>query len=62
MRGSTRKSIGDTPSVRERVDLLVTFIVPSSAANAAPVRPAMTMPSIIAAISRAMAMPTRSAT
>ncbi len=40
----------------------VTFIVPSCAANAAPVRPAMMMPVISAPISRTTAMPTRSAT
>ena len=35
----------------------VTFMVPSCAAKAAPVRPAMIMPVIMAPISRIMAMP-----
>jgi hypothetical protein len=44
------------------VDSSVTFIAPSCAAKAAPVRPAMRIPTTIAPISRTIAMPTRSAT
>ena len=40
----------------------LTCMVPSWAAKAAPVRPAMMMAAIIAPISRVIAMPTRSAT
>ena len=40
----------------------LTCIVPSWAANAAPVRPAMMIAVIIAPISRVMAIPTKSAT
>ena len=40
----------------------LTCMLPIWAANAAPLRPAMMMAVIMAPISRAMAMPTRSAT
>ena len=59
MRGRTRNSIGGMPKVTSASTSSVTFIVPSWAANAAPVRPAMMMPVIIAPISRSMAIPTR---
>ena len=47
MRGRTRKSIGDRPKVASASISSLTCIVPSSAANAAPVRPARMMPTII---------------
>jgi hypothetical protein len=61
MRGNTRNSMGETPSVLKASISLLTCIVPSCAANAAPVRPAMMIPVIMAPISRAMPIPTRSA-
>ena len=61
-RGSTRNSIGEIPIVVSASISWVTFMVPSCAANAAPVRPAMMIAVIIAPMSRTMPMPTRSAT
>ena len=62
MRGKTRNSIGEMPMVVSASISSFTCIVPSWAAKAAPVRPAMMMAVIMAPISRAIAMPTRSAT
>ena len=62
IRGRTRKSIAGMPSVDNASISSLTCIVPSWAANAAPVRPAMMMAAIIAPISRVIATPTRSAT
>ena len=62
IRGSTRNSSGETPIVVSASISCVTFIVPSSAANAAPVRPDMMIAVIIAPISRTKPIPTRSAT
>src|SRR5581483_11670644 len=61
-RGRTRYSIGFKPSVMSASISSVTRIVPSCAANAAPVRPAMMTPVMIAPISRAMPICTRFAT
>ena len=54
-RGSTRNSIGEMPIVVSASISCVTFIVPSCAAKAAPVRPAMMIAVIIAPMSRAIA-------
>jgi hypothetical protein len=62
IRGRTRNSRGEIPMVRRASISSFTCIVPSWAAKAAPVRPARMMPVIMAPISWAMAMPTRSAT
>ena len=62
MRGNTKNSIGEIPKVLNAEISSLTFIDPSSAAKAAPVLPLMTMPTIIAPISRTIAIPTRSAT
>jgi len=62
MRGSTRKSTGETPSVVSASISSLAFMFPISAANAAPVRPASTIAVIIAPISRVMLRPMRSAT
>ena len=56
MRGSTRNSIGEMPRVVSASISSFTFMVPSCAAKAAPVRPAMMIAVIMAPISRAMAM------
>ena len=56
-RGRTKNSRGEKPAVVKASISWVTFMVPSCAAKAAPVRPAMMMPVIIAPISRIMAMP-----
>ena len=50
------------PRVRSASISSVTFMVPSCAAKAAPVRPAITTAVITAPISRTMARVTRSAT
>ncbi len=62
MRGRTRNSIEERPKVVSASISSLTCIVPSWAAKAAPVRPAMMIDVISAPISRAMAMPTRFAT
>ena len=62
IRGITRKSTGDTPSVSSASISSLAFIVARVAANAAPVRPASTMPAIIGPISRTTDRPTKSAT
>ena len=62
IRGSTRKSMEERPNVLSASISSFTCMVPSWAAKAAPVRPDMMMAVISAPISRAMAMPTRSAT
>ena len=62
MRGRTRNSIGEMPSVVSASISCVTFMVPSCAAKAAPVRPAMMIPVMMQPISRTMAIATRSAT
>ena len=54
--------MGEMPNVVSASISSLTCIVPSCAANAAPVRPAMTTAVIIAPISRVMATLTRSAT
>ncbi len=54
--------MGEMPRVVSASISSLTCMVPSWAAKAAPVRPAMMMPVIIAPISRVMAIPTRSAT
>ena len=59
MRGSTRCSIGEMPSVTNASISSVIFMLPSSAAKPAPVRPAMMMPVMRAPISRSMPKPTR---
>jgi len=51
--------MGETPSVRRASISSFTCMVPSSAAKAAPVRPAMMIPVMIAPMTRIMAMPTR---
>ena len=60
--GSTRNSIEEMPMVDNASISCVTFIVPSWAAKAPPVRPAMMMPVMTAPISRVMATATRFAT
>ncbi len=62
MRGMTRKSTGDTPRVCNASISSLAFMLPSVAANAAPVRPASTIAVINGPISRTIAMPTMSAT
>ena len=52
----------DRPNVESASISSLTCMVPSWAAKAAPVRPAMTMAVIMAPISRTVAIPTRSAT
>ena len=54
--------MGERPSVVRASISSFTVIVPSRAAKAAPVRPAMMMAVIIAPISSVIAMPTRLAT
>ena len=61
IRGSTRNSKGEMPMVVRASISSLTRMVPSWAAKAAPVRPAMMMAAIMAPISRAMPMATRSA-
>ena len=62
MRGRTRKSIGGMPIVVSASISWDTFIVPSCAAYADPVRPAMMIAVIMAPISRAIATATMFAT
>jgi len=62
MRGRTRNSMGEIPMVIKASTSSFTCMVPIWAAKAAPVRPAMMIPVMRAAISRAMAIPTRFAT
>ncbi len=62
IRGSTRKSYGDMPSVLSASISSFTCMVPSSAAKEAPVRPAITIPVIMAPSDRTMPIPTRLAT
>ena len=62
IRGNTKNSAVEMPNVLNAEISSLTFIEPSSAANAAPVLPLMTMPTMIAPISRHMAIPTKSAT
>ena len=62
IRGSTRKSMGGMPMVTSASISSFTRMVPSWAAKAAPVRPAMMMPVIRQPISRVAPMATRSAT
>ena len=54
--------MGEMPSVVRASISSLTCMVPSCAAKAAPVRPAMITAAIMAPISRVMPMPTRSAT
>ena len=61
MRGMTRNSMGERPRVFRASSSSFVTMVPSWVAKAAPVRPIMMMAVIIAPISRAMEMPTRSA-
>ncbi len=61
-RGSVRNSIGRRPIVRSASTSSLAVIVPSTAAKAAPVRPAITMPVISGPSSRATAIATRFAT
>ena len=58
IRGSTRNSTGWKPRVRKASISSFTCMVPSWAAKAAPVRPAMMMPVMMAPMTRTMAMPT----
>ena len=60
-RGSTRYSNGATPIMRRASISSLASIVARCAAKVAPTRPAMMKAVMIAAISRATAMPTRSA-
>ena len=61
-RGRTRNSTGRSPIVRSASTSSLTVMVPRVAANAAPVRPAITMPVMRAPSSRRTPMPTRFAT
>ncbi len=61
IRGRTRNSKGEMPKVWNASISWFTFMVPSCAANAAPVRPQMMMPVMMQAISRTVATATRSA-
>ena len=61
-RGSTRKSMGGMPIVVRASISCETFMVPSWAAYADPVRPAMMIAVIMAPISRAIATATMLAT
>ena len=62
MRGSTKKSTGEIPSAASASISSLAFMLPSVAANAAPVRPANTIAAIIGPISRTTDRPTKSAT
>ena len=62
IRGTTRKRTGSSPIVVSASTSWFTCIVPISAANAAPVRPASRIAVISGPSSRTIAMPTRSAT
>ena len=61
IRGRTRNSKGEMPNVWNASISWFTFMVPSCAAKAAPVRPQMMMPVMMQAISRTVATATRSA-
>ena len=61
-RGRTRYSMGEMPIVSNASISSLTFIVPSSAAYAAPERPAMTEPDMIAPSRRSSPMPRKLAT
>ena len=61
MRGRTRNSMGEMPKVWKASISWLTFMVPSWAAKAAPVRPHRMMPVMMQPISRTVAMATRSA-
>jgi hypothetical protein len=60
-RGSTRNSMGLMPNVWNASISWLTFMVPSWAAKAAPVRPQMMIPVMMQPISRTVATATRSA-
>ena len=62
IRGATRKRTGSRPIVVSASTSSLTFIVPISAANAAPERPASRIAVISGPSSRSIASPTRSAT
>ena len=59
IRGTTRNCTGERPITVRASSSSLTFIVPISAAYAAPVRPARMMAVMIGAISRTIATATR---
>ena len=61
-RGTTRNRTGSSPIVASAFTSSFTFMVPISAANAAPDRPASRIAVINGPSSRVIASPTRSAT